>query len=162
MSAIVTGHPGLKQEVSDGRSHRARDGARDGPALWTRTFRGGSAAAASACPSQLRRESLWPLRTGVRTSPVVQWLKLCSVYTRHMGLILDQRTKIPHVVQHGRKKKKGSLTGEDSNSRRGFAFPASSAVSGSTGMGPLTTQLLSAGSKTQEFPGGNPKLAPKH
>ena len=57
--------------------------------------------------------------------------------------------------------KKGSVTGEDSNSRRGFAFPASSAVCGSTGTGPLTTQLLSAGLKTQEIPGGYLKLAPQ-
>ena len=80
-------------------------GAIDSPALWTPTYQGRSAAAASVCPSKLQRESLWPILTDVGTSLVVQWLKLSAVYRGHMGLILDQGTKIPHVVQHGRKKR---------------------------------------------------------
>ena len=40
----------------------------------------------------------------IRTSLVVQWLRLCTSITGGMGSIPCWGTKIPHAAQHGQKK----------------------------------------------------------
>ena len=47
-----------------------------------------------------------PLKTQVRTSLVVQWLRLCTSNAGGAGLIPGQGTKIPHAVVCSKKKKK--------------------------------------------------------
>ena len=48
----------------------------------------------------------WVICHSMGISLAVQWLRLCNSITGGVGSISGQRTKIPHAVQRGQKKKK--------------------------------------------------------
>ena len=49
---------------------------------------------------------------GLRTSLVVQWLRLCASNTGDVGLISGQGTKMPHAGWYSKKKNKNLVASE--------------------------------------------------